>query len=297
LKALNFSTVFLDEDGVSVYDEKKGGISMNEIVTMKDFYGIWLVHVKGEIDPASWRTMPHSHEHHELFVHVSGEMDIYAEDHIYHLSGGEIRFYSAGELHGGLLKSRSAEWFQICLPPTFMNFSDAKLLTTLFTERSFGEGNVFVSKRHEEIVRLLGELFEYYKKEHPLCEVMGKAMLVRVLGLLCDPSERIERERHHIHVLNRLIETVNAHFATIETVSDLCEMTHYSMSYVSRLFRENLDISPYQFILGKKLNEAKNALKAGKTVMEAAEMAGFRNYSNFITLFHKRFGVTPHKYK
>lgn len=277
--------------------KEKGGIPMNEIITMKDFYGIWLVHVKGEIDSASWRTMPHSHEHHELFVHLSGEMDIYAENNMYRLVGGEIRFYSAGELHGGLLKSRSAEWFQICLPPAFSAFSDAKALTALFTERTFGEGNVFVSRRQDELVRLLYELFGYYQNKHPLRDVFGKSTLVRILCLLCDPNERIERERHHIRVLNKLIETVNEHFDTIETVGDLCELTHYSASYVGRLFRENLDISPYQFILGKKLNEAKNALKAGKSVMEAAELAGFRNYSNFITLFRKRFGVTPNKYK
>lgn len=275
----------------------KRGDSVNEIITMKDFYDIWLFHVKGDIDPASWRTMPHSHEHHELFVHLSGEMDIYAENNIYHLSGGEIRFYSAGELHGGLLKSRSAEWYQICLPPAFSEFSDATLLTTLFTQRTFGVGNVFVSRRQEEIVRLLAELFGYYRNEHPLREVFGKSTLIRILGLLCDPGERIAKDQYHIHVLNRLIETVNAHFDTIETVRDLCEMTHYSTSYVNRLFRENLDISPYQFILGKKLNEAKNGLKAGKNVTEAAEMAGFRNYSHFITLFRKRFGITPNKYK
>lgn len=270
---------------------------MNEVITLHDFYGIWLVHVKGEIEPASWRTMPHSHEHHELFVHIAGEMDIYAENNMYHLSGGEIRFYSAGELHGGLLKSRSAEWFQICLPPAFAEFSDAKALTSLFTARIFGIGNVFVSKRHEEIVRLLHEFFAYYKNENSFRDAFCKSALIRVLCLLGDPCERIAREQHHIKVLNDLIEVVNAHFDTIETVGDLCGLTHYSASYVNRLFRENLDISPYQFILGKKLNEAKNALKAGKNVMEAAEFAGFRNYSNFITLFRRKFGVTPNKYK
>lgn len=123
----------------------KRGDSMNEIITMEDFYDICLFHVKGDIDPALWRTMPHSHEHHELFIH---------------LSGGEVRFYSAGELHGGLLKSRSAEWYQICSPPAFSEFSDATPLTTLFTQRTFGVGNVFVSRRQEEIVRLLAELYE-----------------------------------------------------------------------------------------------------------------------------------------
>ncbi len=271
--------------------------TMKEVITLYDFYGIWLVHVKGEIDPVSWRTMPHSHEHHELFVHLSGEMEIYAENNMYHLSGGEVRFYSAGELHGGLLKSRSAEWFQICLPPSFNDFADAKALTLLFTERTFGIANVFVSKRHNEIVRLLSEIFACYKNDTLLRSVFCKSALIRILCLLGDPAERIERDRHHIEVLNELIEIVNAHFDTIETVGDLCELAHYSTSYISRLFRENLDISPYQFLLGKKLNEAKNALRSGKNVMEAAELAGFRNYSNFITLFRKKFGVTPHKYK
>ena len=70
----------------------------------------------------------------------------------------------------------------------------------------------------------------------------------------------------------------------------------YWKSVFRVFFKNKLNVTPYKFILAKKLNEAKNAMKSGMNITNACEWAGFNDYANFITLFKKHFGITPKKW-
>lgn len=266
------------------------------IIILKDFYNIRLVHVDENRLAASGGKTPHSHDHCEMFIHIAGEMDIFAEKTTYHLSGGEIRIYSAGELHcGNIGQKQHVEWYQIDFPPEFRKFPGSKDLMKLFFDREFGVGNVFVPEDHEEICRLLSEIFAC-REEDALTGHFRQSALIQVLCRACRAWQKAKTERIPKSALHQIIDIVNEQYAQISTVEELCILTHYSPSYVNRIFREGINISPYQFLIGKKLNEAKKELKAGASVAEACERAGFSDYSNFITLFKRKFGVTPKQY-
>ena len=286
------------------------------IITLNNFYNIRLVHVKETRLPSPADRIPHSHDHCEMFVHIAGDMDIFAEKTTYHLSGGEVRIYSAGELHcGNIGQKQQVEWYQIDFPPEFMEFEGSGDLMKLFFDREFGVGNVFVPEDHGEICRLLSEIFNC-SEEDALTGHFQQSALIQVLCRACRAytlaqrarqtelldmddikpfMRKISSERKN-DALHQIIEIVNQQYVQLNTVEELCSLTHYSPVYVNRIFREGMNISPYQFLIGKKLNEAKKVLRAGGTVAEACEYAGFRDYSNFITLFKKKFGITPKKY-
>ena len=60
---------------------------------------------------------------------------------------------------------------------------------------------------------------------------------------------------------------------------------------------QTLNISPSEYIKKKRLANAAKLLSKGYTVSEASSQSGFSDYSNFIALFKKTYGVTPLKYK
>lgn len=296
--------------------EKGSDIMSVNIITLNNFYNIRLVHVKETWLPSPADRIPHSHDHCEMFVHIAGDMDIFAEKTTYHVFGGEIRMYSAGELHcGNIGQKQQVEWYQIDFPPEFMEFEGSGDLMKLFFDREFGVGNVFVPEDHGEICRLLEEIFTC-KEDNPVGRYFQQSAVIQVLcranrayinAQKKHQSDKLEVDdiEHSMEkmlserkndVLHQLIEIVNQQYARINTVEELCDLLHYSTAYVNRIFREEINISPYQFLIGKKLNEAKKVLRAGGTVAEACEYAGFRDYSNFITLFKKKFGITPKKY-
>lgn len=271
---------------------------LQEILTLNDFYKISLTHIKGYILPSFWDVAPHSHDHCEIFIHIAGRLDVFVEQNVYQLYGNEIRLYRSGELHRGKIDiTQDMEWYQISIPRLFFENEENQGLSPVLFDRKPGENNMFISSKTEEMVFLLNEVFEEYRAENPLLEHYGKSAVIKILCLLNDKSKNIPARTLESEALRKLLNTINSDFKSICTVEDLCNHTHYSASYINRLFKLHLGVAPYQFITAKKLNEAKKLLISGVGVTAACEYAGFNNYNNFITLFKKHFGITPKKYQ
>ena len=64
-----------------------------------------------------------------------------------------------------------------------------------------------------------------------------------------------------------------------------------------RLFKEHLNTTPKTYLESKRLVHSQILLKEGKSVLDACMESGFPDYSNYIRLFKRRFGVTPKQYK
>jgi AraC-like DNA-binding protein len=272
---------------------------METQIVLPNFYDISLVHMKGNLKKSEWNSITHSHDHFELSVHIKGNIQIFAENSSYLLSGGEIRLYGAGELHCGIVRNEEEmEWYQINIPQSFLSAPNGTELTRIFWDRKFGTKNVLHLQKQKEIVSMLESAFAMYCGGNPLALCLCQSIVVGILCLLGDSKGYFARDAvNKIPALEEILDMIHTEYATICTVADIARKTHFSVSYINKLFRAQVGVSPYQFLLEKKFIEAKKALKNGKSVTEAAEMAGFRDYSGFITLFKKRYGMTPYRYK
>ena len=257
------------------------------------FDGIKIIHVSGEVTPDFWEEVPHSHDHNEIFVHLCGELDIFVEKNLYHLSGGEIRIYRSNELHCGKTdKKQYMEWYQISIPYSFFKTPRNKDFGRILFEREAGKENVFISKRNHELAELLKEA------ESKKGEFSKHYLYCAVLKLLCiiNEADSTVLDVGENPILSKLTNAVNTNFRELSSVEELGHMTHYSTSYINKVFKRHLNITPHRFIIEKKLSEAKNALMNGLDVSEACDAAGFNDCANFITLFKKYFGTTPKKW-
>lgn len=152
-------------------------------------------------------------------------------------------------------------------------------------------GNVFISKKHETILSLVKEIFN--KQRGNLAEYYFFANITKVLCLLNESENNIEAEMGKNEGLQTVLEAINQNLCKIRTVEDISLCTHFSASYIHKLFKKNLNITPHRYILMKKLSTAKELLANGASVSEACFGSGFSDYANFITSFRKHFGVTP----
>lgn len=67
-------------------------------------------------------------------------------------------------------------------------------------------------------------------------------------------------------------------------------------STLSHLFKEQMGIPFYQYVLQLRLEAAKNDILANKPASKVYRENGFKDYSNFYKAFKKRYGVSPTKY-
>lgn len=260
-------------------------------------YGDISIHyVNGIISPNFFQNTPHSHDHCEIFIHEKGQMNIFVENTIYNHNSKEIRVYAPNELHFGKCESnQEMEWYQLSISKAFLD--QHRALGEIIFNRERGTHNVFTSKKYTEISALAAEIIEKKNQNSPLLENYFWGNITRILCILNEKNNNADICTNQNKSLQEIIRFIDDHYLNIYTSRDLCKLTHFSVSYVYRLFKECLNTTPHQFITVKKLNKACELLSSGATVSTACFNSGFNNYSNFITLFRKTYKQTPNAYK
>jgi YesN/AraC family two-component response regulator len=70
------------------------------------------------------------------------------------------------------------------------------------------------------------------------------------------------------------------------------------VAYYSRIFKQHIGISPYQYILKRKIDRAKILLETTNIkISEIAFELGFQSHSNFTVAFNKLVEITPEDYR
>ena len=87
------------------------------------------------------------------------------------------------------------------------------------------------------------------------------------------------------------------HVGTI-SVSELSDVCSLSSSCFRKLFRQEMDKSPIQYIQEQTLNRAKSLLAASDlSISEAAIESGFQDAFYFSRFFHKMTGMSPSQWR
>ncbi|MDO5520854.1 MAG: helix-turn-helix domain-containing protein [bacterium] len=94
------------------------------------------------------------------------------------------------------------------------------------------------------------------------------------------------------------IDYIYNHLHDRITVKDLALYTDLSESYLSRLFKKELNISISDYIREKKIETAQNLLMySNYSFIDISNYLAFSSQSHFIQTFVKQVGTTPKKYR
>lgn len=119
-------------------------------------------------------------------------------------------------------------------------------------------------------------------------------------SLLCNISKK-----NHMNYENKKADCVEAaknfilsNYDKNISIADIAKMVHMSVSYFSKIFRQNTGFSPYDYMLTVRLDKAKEMLRQTDNSIESiAYKTGFNSTSNFIYFFRKETGVSPLKFR
>jgi AraC family transcriptional regulator len=76
-------------------------------------------------------------------------------------------------------------------------------------------------------------------------------------------------------------------------IEDMAREACLSMYHFIRMFRRLFGVTPYQYLINKRLEHAMHLLHGGESVTRTAEIAGFTDIQSFSKAFKKHFGVNP----
>jgi AraC-like DNA-binding protein len=93
--------------------------------------------------------------------------------------------------------------------------------------------------------------------------------------------------------LGKAIALIESQYAESLGVDALSRAAGISRFHFSRMFRDALGMSPYQYLQRVRLERARELLLGGNCVTDAALSVGFRDLGRFARAFREEFGCAP----
>lgn len=166
-----------------------------------------------------------------------------------------------------------------------------------------------------EIAEKLKRIPEYFRNSHPqriynkideiilLNESENKLLLYsRLLSLLnlvfFDAEIPISRNRKNYAVVVKAKRYIENHFDTQIKLKDIADSVHLSEIYFHNIFTESVGISPHQYLIDCRIENAKKLLwNSDIPICEVAEKSGFGCQQYLNKVFKKETGMTPVSYR
>ncbi len=95
------------------------------------------------------------------------------------------------------------------------------------------------------------------------------------------------------HQLRQVIDYVRSSIHTVISLDSLASTIHLSIFHFSRLFKNTLGVSPYQYVLLLKIEYAKGLIKQKQPIGDIAYKLGFTDSAHFCNAFKKITGQSP----
>jgi AraC family transcriptional regulator len=111
-------------------------------------------------------------------------------------------------------------------------------------------------------------------------------------------SDRLERLDIPPHRLRAALEYIEAHLCEDVSLEAIAASANLSTFRFARGFRKATGQPPHQYVIGRRLERAKDLLRTtDQGIAEVARRVGFATQSHFTSVFSKRCGLPPKRYR
>ena len=148
------------------------------------------------------------------------------------------------------------------------------------------------------------ELFKNMIEEFQTCKVGYKEMLEMNLRQLFLMIQRTRLEKPPLvttavqQEMDFARQYFHDHYNEPINIEEYAQSRHTSISLFMRNFKKVYGVSPKQYLLNIRMNNAQNLLETTDyTVAEIAAIVGYDNSLNFSRIYHKQKGQAPSDYR
>jgi AraC family transcriptional regulator of adaptative response/methylated-DNA-[protein]-cysteine methyltransferase len=110
----------------------------------------------------------------------------------------------------------------------------------------------------------------------------------------CQPNALGDR---HAELMRELARYIEKHADEVLSLKQLAEQAQLSPAYLQRVFKAIVGVSPKAYHDAARMRLLKGALRAGKSVLESINEAGFQSTSRVYGHTTRKLGMTPSTYR
>lgn len=153
--------------------------------------------------------------------------------------------------------------------------------------------------QNTEYKHLFKDILDTHLSKAPFSNLKIFHLFLKLLYNLSIDSLRNRKDYITISRIQSAAEYINVNYYKNISIDSLCKISGYSPAHLRRLFFKTYGKSPRDYILGKRIEMAKEMLFEipEKTVDQIADLIGITSSSYFCKLFKSKTGFSPMEYK
>ena len=95
----------------------------------------------------------------------------------------------------------------------------------------------------------------------------------------------------------KILLYIDAHYDENISLDELANTVELSSTHINRLFQSELKISPMEYLIQKRLEQAKKLLLSSEfSITQIATKCGFNSSAYFSKMFKKYYNATPSEF-
>lgn len=156
----------------------------------------------------------------------------------------------------------------------------------------------FHTNNLSELTSAIQSVIRYHEEPTDDTDLLTAQQIVNILTLICTESEDNNDDSALTNKLKSILHYLDEHYTEDISLDQLAEQFYISKYYLSREFKKEYGTTIIQYVLTKKITNAKELLRySNSSIEEIARLCGIDDASYFNKVFKKMEGCTASEYR
>ncbi|MGN0335297.1 MAG: helix-turn-helix domain-containing protein [Lachnospiraceae bacterium] len=253
-----------------------------------------LLYVSAAKYGGDWHSIPHSHACSELFYVTKGKGQFRIEDHIYPVSANDMIIVNPNVEHTEVsLDAHPLEYIVLGVEGLELSVKDNQdNRFSIINLQSIQDNIQFF------LQTMLKELESKVPGHEIICQDLMEVLTIHLMRQTNFSTTLTPIQKKASRLCTTVRRYIDEHFKENINLEMLAQMTHVSKYYMVHAFTREYGISPINYMISCRIEEAKQLLKNDDYGLSLiSRMLGFSSPSYFSQTFKKATGVTPNEYR
>jgi len=225
---------------------------------------------------------PHFHNHYSIGLILQGEHKLYINEDKALIAQNELKIINPNELH---FAEKNSRW-------SYINLLLEQKKVQAIAKTIYGKVDRAITfKTKINNAKLSSHFLRLYESFGR--SAFEEELIEFVEQLLLNYSYCNQEPIIFDGNIFRALEFIYERFLDDISIDDIAKVAGFSKYHTIKLFKKKLALTPHQYILRLRVEEAIKLIKKGLPLVEVAYHCGFSDQSHFIKEFKKIYGIAP----
>lgn len=240
-----------------------------------------------------WHSVPHTHNHMELFFIVGGKGQFLIQDQLFPVGVNNLVIINPNVTHTEVsLNAQPLEYI-------VLGIEGIELATN---ESSNGQYNILDHFESVEIAGCLRNILREMEQKNigyeDICQAYMEILIIRLMRnteLAVGTAPQVISSNRQCATVRRYIDL---HFKEPLTLDQLADEAHMNKYYLSHAFKREYGVSPINYMIHRRIEESKYLLaETDLSLSQIAQNLGFSSLSYFSQVFRRTVDISPKEYR